>query len=152
MFGNNGCSESIDATAADSGMAQQLEKVHISTLPLLPSQPQKDYDYAERAMNMTLFDPPRWGWAAVGGVADLLTPHEVRLLMLYMVITRNYYFISLIKDENNSFLISIHPAVIFFFNLAFLFHIASFSFVKAITETQYMRCLQKEIPKNETKR
>jgi hypothetical protein len=30
------------------------------------------------SMNLSLLDPPRWGWAAVGGVADLLTPQEVR--------------------------------------------------------------------------
>ena len=33
--------------------------------------------YAEATMNMTLVEPPKWGWTAVGGVADLLTPHEV---------------------------------------------------------------------------
>ena len=42
-----------------------------------PLSPQEDA-YAETAMNMTLFDPPRWGWTALGGVADLLCPHEVR--------------------------------------------------------------------------
>jgi hypothetical protein len=40
----------------------------------LPSQPTQ---YAEAVMNMTLFDPPRWGWTAVGGIADVLSPHEV---------------------------------------------------------------------------
>ena len=44
---------------------------------LAPLSPQEDA-YAETAMNMTLFDPPRWGWTALGGVADLLCPHEVR--------------------------------------------------------------------------
>ena len=54
--------------------------------PLPPSlQPPQDFDceYAERVMNMSLFDPPRWGWTAVGGVADLLSPHEVRAQKLY---------------------------------------------------------------------
>ena len=32
---------------------------------------------SESLMNLTLIDPPRWGWTALGGVADLLTPHEV---------------------------------------------------------------------------
>jgi hypothetical protein len=40
----------------------------------LPPQPER---YSEAVMNMTLFDPPRWGWTAVGGIADLLSPHEV---------------------------------------------------------------------------
>jgi len=31
---------------------------------------------SESLMNLTLIDPPRWGWTALGGVADLLTPHE----------------------------------------------------------------------------
>jgi hypothetical protein len=26
---------------------------------------------------LALLDPPRWGWTATGGVADLLPPHEV---------------------------------------------------------------------------
>lgn len=32
---------------------------------------------ATTVMNLTLMDPPRYGWAAVGSVADLLPPHEV---------------------------------------------------------------------------
>ena len=35
-------------------------------------------EYPETRMNLSLLDPPRWGWTAVGGVADVLTPHEVR--------------------------------------------------------------------------
>ena len=34
--------------------------------------------YAESWMNLTLTDPPKWGWTAVGGIADVLSPHEVR--------------------------------------------------------------------------
>lgn len=34
-------------------------------------------DNAEIAINLTLLDPPRFGWTAAGGVADLLHPHEV---------------------------------------------------------------------------
>ena len=42
-------------------------------------KPQQEYELsAETVMNLTLMDPPRWGWTAVGGVADLLTPQEVR--------------------------------------------------------------------------
>lgn len=29
-------------------------------------------------LNATILDPQRWGWTAGSGVADLLTPHEVR--------------------------------------------------------------------------
>eukprot|EP00934_Nitzschia_sp_Nitz4_P006935 Nitzschia sp. Nitz4//scaffold70_size99833//92652//96899//NITZ4_004611-RA/size99833-snap-gene-0.136-mRNA-1//1//CDS//3329557185//6925//frame0 len=31
---------------------------------------------AETVMNLALSDPPRWGWTAAGGMADLLSPHE----------------------------------------------------------------------------
>ena len=31
---------------------------------------------AESLMNLSLLDPSRFGWTAVGGIADLLTPHE----------------------------------------------------------------------------
>jgi hypothetical protein len=33
--------------------------------------------YGESLMNLALYDPPRWGWTAVGTIADLLPPHEV---------------------------------------------------------------------------
>lgn len=33
---------------------------------------------ADSLMNLSLLDPPRWGWPAVGAVTDLLVPHEVR--------------------------------------------------------------------------
>jgi len=33
--------------------------------------------YGESSVNLALLDPPRWGWTAAGGIADLLTPHEV---------------------------------------------------------------------------
>lgn len=70
--------------------------------PLPPSlQPPQDFDceYAERVMNMSLFDPPRWGWTAVGGVADLLSPHEVRvqnctiITKMFMSMSTLYYII-----------------------------------------------------------
>ena len=35
--------------------------------------------YGESLMNLALYDPPRWGWTAVGTIADLLPPHEVCL-------------------------------------------------------------------------
>lgn len=36
----------------------------------------------ENLINLALLDPPRFGWTAAGGVADLLPPHEVRLSLL----------------------------------------------------------------------
>ncbi|KAL3943256.1 MAG: hypothetical protein SGBAC_002665 [Bacillariaceae sp.] len=30
----------------------------------------------QSGLNRLLYDPPRWGWSAVGGITDLLTPHE----------------------------------------------------------------------------
>jgi len=27
---------------------------------------------------LPIIDPPKWGWSALGGVVDLLTPQEVR--------------------------------------------------------------------------
>jgi len=90
MIANNVCYESTDTGIAEQQQQQQLVQERQEKNAMLPksfppslppppppppSSPQ-DYDYAERAMNMTLFDPPRWGWTAVGGVADLLSPHE----------------------------------------------------------------------------
>lgn len=37
----------------------------------------KDDTDVESLMNLALSDPPRWGWTAAGGIADLLPPHEV---------------------------------------------------------------------------
>lgn len=39
---------------------------------------------AESVLNLALSDPPRWGWTAAGGIADLLPPHEVRLSLVSM--------------------------------------------------------------------
>ena len=36
---------------------------------------------AESAINLTVLDPPRFGWTAAGGVAEVLTPHEVSSLL-----------------------------------------------------------------------
>ena len=33
---------------------------------------------AVNKINWALLDPPRFGWAALGGIVDMLTPHEVR--------------------------------------------------------------------------
>ena len=33
--------------------------------------------YVENSINLALLDPPRFGWTAGGGIADLLPPHEV---------------------------------------------------------------------------
>jgi hypothetical protein len=30
-------------------------------------------------LNLTLLDPPRWGWSAAGGIVDVATPHDVRI-------------------------------------------------------------------------
>lgn len=40
---------------------------------------QRDYivPYVENSINAALLDPPRFGWTAAGGVADLLPPHAV---------------------------------------------------------------------------
>ena len=32
---------------------------------------------AVQRLNLPFIDPSRWGWTAAGGIADLLTPHEV---------------------------------------------------------------------------
>ena len=45
-----------------------------------PTQETMDVS-TEAMLTLTLVDPPRWGWSAVGGVTDLLSPHEVRLLV-----------------------------------------------------------------------
>lgn len=35
---------------------------------------------AETSINLSLLDPARFGWTAAGAVADLLSPHEVRVV------------------------------------------------------------------------
>ena len=37
--------------------------------------------FVESMMNLALLDPPRWGWPALGPVTDLLSPHEVCLVL-----------------------------------------------------------------------
>ena len=47
---------------------------------------------AENAVNLTLLDPPRFGWTAAGGVEDVLPPHEVcqSVLLSWYYSLRNY--------------------------------------------------------------
>lgn len=33
---------------------------------------------AESLCNLALLDPCKWGWAALGGIVDILPPHQVR--------------------------------------------------------------------------
>lgn len=51
------------------------------TIPVVRTEkhrlPENDV-YEENCINLSLLDPARYGWMAVGGVADLSTPHEVR--------------------------------------------------------------------------
>ncbi len=63
------------------------------TLPQqLPASETQD-SFAEISMNKALYDPPRWGWTALGGIADVLSPHEVRE---FGFIERVYPFSSLL--------------------------------------------------------
>lgn len=39
-------------------------------------QQEEDVD-GETVINLALLDPPRFGWSAIGGVVDVLPPHEV---------------------------------------------------------------------------
>ena len=52
-----------------------------SSLPQQPPAPKEDDIFAEILMNRSLYDPPRWGWTALGGIADVLSPHEVRCII-----------------------------------------------------------------------
>ena len=50
---------------------------------------------AESVVNLALLDPPRWGWTALGGISDILLPHEVSLpervaRMLYIASSETY--------------------------------------------------------------
>jgi hypothetical protein len=61
---------------ADEGEARQSSASSSAAAPT---------ECAQTSMNLSLLDPPRWGWAAVGGVVDLLTPQEVRNEMLWII-------------------------------------------------------------------
>lgn len=41
----------------------------------------KDH-FVENSMNLSLLDPSKFGWAALGGVGEILPPHQVRILCL----------------------------------------------------------------------
>jgi hypothetical protein len=120
--------------------------------PSLPPQDYYEYEYAERAMNMTLFDPPRWGWTAVGGVADLLSPHEVRVQKLYynedvcvdvdvdVILFYSKYIFCLSPKKSRIFNIETafpfpNVLVLVLFNFKFFYLPLSFCLFAAITET-----------------
>lgn len=61
-----------------------------------PSLPlQQDY-CAEIVMNKALYDPPRWGWTALGGMADVLTPHEVSCFSFFQTLYHDVGFRSVV--------------------------------------------------------
>ena len=65
----------------DEDMDPQRFPASRRSIPPSPRQLQASHEddkFAETVMNRALYDPPRWGWTAVGGIADVLSPHEVR--------------------------------------------------------------------------
>lgn len=42
----------------------------------MPEQETADAN-PETVMNLALLDPPRFGWSAIGGIVDVLPPHDV---------------------------------------------------------------------------
>ena len=81
-------SESTDMQCSSAAAPQQEQQTQASPeheIPTAaqqnptssPSLPLQQDSCAEIVMNMALYDPPRWGWTALGGMADVLTPHEV---------------------------------------------------------------------------
>jgi hypothetical protein len=84
------CSDSIAAQQEEQQPTQSRNDDNHRVLPLcgtslpplplpqrLPATEEND-TFAEIIMNRALHDPPRWGWTAVGGIADVLSPQEVR--------------------------------------------------------------------------
>lgn len=78
--------EEIPATAEMGEVRGQVAQAIMQNPPQERPPPSisrdEDGEYAEAVLNLTLFDPPRYGWTALGGVADLLPPHEVRNSLL----------------------------------------------------------------------
>jgi hypothetical protein len=50
--------------------------------------------YPENSMNWSLLMPSKFGWTAVGGIANLSTPHEVRAECLFKCSGKKAYLIS----------------------------------------------------------
>jgi hypothetical protein len=92
---------------------------------LSSTRAQHSQEYPETVMNLSLFDPPRWGWTAVGGVADVLTPHEVRDCVFL-----NRYSLSFFSHVSPSLPTCIHFA--------------------EITETEHMFVVQERISTTST--
>ena len=152
-----------------------------STCRSLPPQPpsqqeddndeDNDYDndaYAETVMNMTLYDPSRWGWTALGGIADVLSPHEVRdilrciyILCVVLCCVALYLLCFSPRGKQIAFYrfsnlnmsifisISIPMSMIMSMSMSIVLVFSFFLCDPAITETQYIFCVQKESPENE---
>jgi len=57
-----------------------MSSSHGSTDQTKVPMSQDDIIYADSLMNLSLLDPSRWGWGAVGSITDVLTPHDVSVL------------------------------------------------------------------------
>ena len=67
----SGCANATtDNTTLLQQQQQQLDICH-------NLRPANDI-YEENCINLSLLDPARYGWMALGGIADVSTPHEVR--------------------------------------------------------------------------
>ena len=62
----------------ENRMLHQQNSTSLTPLSRHPPASGENDTFAEIVMNTALYDPPRWGWTAVGGIADVLSPHEVR--------------------------------------------------------------------------
>ena len=61
-------------TAADHDA--HLQQQQQQSLDVIHRLPENDV-YEENCINLSLLDPARYGWMAMGGIADVSTPHEV---------------------------------------------------------------------------
>ena len=79
--------EKVDTMEHDSLQAARIPSHHQSSedvtdhtllqLDIRHRLPENDI-YEENCINLSLLDPARYGWMALGGIADVSTPHEVR--------------------------------------------------------------------------
>ena len=89
---SNGETPSGVATATKACNGEASAATAATTLKKPPPPPSMS---ADSTMNLSLMDPPRWGWAAVGGIVDLLPPHEVRFSFYCFLTLRKSLFPSL---------------------------------------------------------
>lgn len=71
--------EYFPTSAPNTSLSKEMEKpMGAAMVPVKETQRVDNDRVVENSINQSLLDPSKFGWAALGGVGEMLPPHQVR--------------------------------------------------------------------------